>query len=79
MPKSITFNDIDIGHQYSVWQEVDEKGVTHVMASISATLKSAEGFTVTRSKTLELTGTAKTRAAALFGDLKTLALAEEGI
>ncbi len=77
MPLTITFTDITVDKEYRIYQDT----VTgDVFGTIGGTFTNAEGFKLHKSATVgPLTGTALTRAAALFNDLKALYKTQEGI
>lgn len=79
MPLVITITDIDIGREYRVFAVTNEDQTISVFATLSAQMITNAGIAFRKDKTVELTGTARTRAIALFQDIKTIAKAEEGI
>lgn len=83
---TLTVTDIDVGREYRVYavDDVDENGVPTgtitVHATLQASLVIAEGEQRLKlSKDVILTGAARTRAIALFNDIKAIAKAEENI
>lgn len=75
----VVLNVVDIkATEYRVWREI-EGAVTRVYASVGYTVTTAEGRDFDRSRTVELTGTAKTRAATLLNDIIALAKTTEGL
>lgn len=76
MPLILTKLDI-VFDDYRVYRELQEDGTYKVYANAGYHLTTVEGESIPRSKTVELTGAAKTRAATLLGDIKTAFLAQE--
>lgn len=76
MPKNLTITDVNVQQEYRIRRDA---GTGKIFADVGFEYVLTGGLSLTGSRSVELTGTAKTRAVALFQDIKDAVFTAEGL